>query len=184
MDPVAEQVADPATEPGTRSPADVPSIVSAYDWGALGHVCDVGGGDGTLVIALLNEYPALNGTVVDLPATAETARKMFEAAGLSDRATAVAGDFLGTLPTGPEGYLLSSVLHEWGDDDASAILRNCAAAAGEDGAVFVIEPVSATGARPGERGVAELTALAEGAGLVVVAVHTEGEVVIVELAAR
>lgn len=130
--------------PTTSSPA-TPAIVSAYDWGALGHVVDVGGGDGTLMIALLNEYPALRGTVVDLPATAETARKMLDAAGLSRRANAVAGDFLSALPRGAEGaegYVLSGVLHEWSDDDARAILCNCASAGGEDGAVFVIEPVA------------------------------------------
>jgi hypothetical protein len=162
----------------TERTVDAPSIVSAYDWGALGHVVDVGGGDGTLMIALLNEYPTLNGTVVDLPATAEVARKMIDAAGLSDRANAVAGDLLGELPDG-EGYLLSSVLHEWSDDDACAILRNCARAAGEDGAVFVIEPDGAGG-----RGVPELTTCAENAGLVVAAVHTAGTGAIVELAAR
>jgi hypothetical protein len=194
---------------------DAPSIVAAYDWGALGHVVDVGGGDGTLLIALLNEYPALHGTVVDLPATAEAARKMLQAAGLADRANAVAADVLEEVPAGAEGYLLSAVLHEQNDDDARAILRNCAAAAGEDGAVFVIEPaavdgvavdidalgitgssnaadgtgtaVSAGVASSGtghDRGIAELAALAENAGLVVAAVHTAGSVAIVELAAR
>jgi hypothetical protein len=153
------------------------SIVSAYDWGALGHVVDVGGGDGTLLIALLNEYPALRGTVVDLPDTAETARKMLDAAGLSDRGKAVAGDFFGGLPAGAEGYLLSGVLHEWSDEEARVILRNCAAAAGEDGAVFVIED--------GEgRDVTGLTALAADAGLTTVATHTPDGGAIVELAAR
>lgn len=163
----------------TERTVDAPSIVSAYDWGALGHVMDVGGGDGTLLIALLNEYPTLNGTVVDLPATAETARRMIEAAGLSDRANAVAADFLTEVPDGAEGYLLSSVLHEWSDDEACAILRNCARAAGEDGAIFVIEPDGAGG-----RGVPELTTCAENAGLVVTAVHTAGTTAIIELAAR
>ena len=117
-------------------------IVSAYDWGALGDVIDVGGGDGTLLVALLIEYPALRGTVVDLPGTAETARKVFAAAGLADRGNAVAGDFFGTLPAGAEGYQLCSVLHRWDDEQARAILRNCATAAGEDGAVFVIEKLA------------------------------------------
>lgn len=192
----------------TSSPdqaVDAPSIVSAYDWGALGHVVDVGGGDGSLLIALLNEYPALRGTVVDLPAAAETARKMLHAAGLSDRANAVAADPLDAVPDGAEGYVLSAVLCDRGDEDACAILRNCATAAGEDGAVFVIEPAApvdgvvvdtspfgvAGTSLPGPpvagrrtRGVAELTALAERAGLQVAAVHTAGTAAIVELAAR
>jgi len=205
-------------DPATSSPAmadrtvDAPSVVSAYDWGALGQVVDVGG-DGTLLIALLNEYPALSGTVFDLPAAAAAARKMFHAAGLSERANAVAGDILGQVPAGAEGYLLSSVLHDRDDDEACVILRNCASAAGEDGAVFVIEPVAyADGAVvdtsaldvPGTalaadvvapdavtspdggrvRGVPELSALAERAGLTVAAVHTAGTVAIAELVAR
>jgi hypothetical protein len=164
-----------------------PSIVSAYDWGVLGHVVDVGG-DGSLLIALLNEYPALRGTVADLPAAAETARKLLAAAGLSDRANAVAADPRHALPEGAEGYLLSAVLRDWDDDDACVILRNCATAAGADGAVFVIEVVASPrdDGEPGagERGVAELSALAESAGLVVSAVHTAGTAAIVELAAR
>jgi len=84
-------------------------------------------------------------------------------------------------------------LGPWGDDDARAILRNCAAAAGEDGAVFVIEKIAGAvrtemdlrglalfgGGR--ERDVVELTALAESAGLAVAAVHTAGAMVIFEL---
>jgi hypothetical protein len=167
---------------------DVPLIVSAYDWGVLGHVVDVGGGDGTLVIALLNEYATLRGTVVELPEPAEAARKLLAAAGLADRGQAVAGDFFGTLPTGAEGYLLCSVLHQWSDEEARAILRNCATAAGEDGAVFVIEKLadpqelaSSDGVRT--RDVGQLTMLAENAGLTVAAVHTADAIAILELSA-
>lgn len=162
---------------GEMLEVDASLVVSAYDWGALGDVVDVGGGDGTLLIALLNEYRALRGTVVDLPATAETARKMFTSAGLADRGNAVAGDFFNTLPPGAEGYLLCSVLHRWDDEHARAILRNCATAAGEDGAVFVIEKTT-------DATTTELTVLAESAGLAVAAVHTADTVAIIELAVR
>jgi hypothetical protein len=198
---------EPTTSSRTAATPDPSQIVSAYDWGALGDVIDVGGGDGTLLAALLVEYPALRGTVVDLPGTAETARKLFAAAGLADRGNAVGGDFFGVLPAGAEGYLLCSVLHRWDDEQARTILRNCATAAGEDGAVFVIEKVTdpATPSRHDthglaqladahdnvaghgdavgrERDVGELTVLAESAGLAAVAVHTAGTVAIIELA--
>jgi hypothetical protein len=188
-----EMAQDEPTTTSDVARVDASLVVSAYDWGALGHVVDVGGGDGTLLVALLNEYPALRGTVVDLPVVAETARKLLAAAGLADRADAVAGDFFGELPAGAEGYLLCSVLHQWSDEQARTILRNCVTAAGEDGAVFVIEPVTATAegdqSGPGlagggrDRDVGELVALAESAGLTVVAVHTADTIVIVELTA-
>jgi O-methyltransferase len=188
---------EPTTSPSaamtvvTCEVTDVPLIVSAYDWGTLGHVVDVGGGDGTLVIALLNEYATLRGTVVELPEPAEVARKLLAAAGLADRGQAVAGDFFGTLPTGAEGYLLCSVLQQWSDEEARAILRNCATAAGEDGAVFVIEKLAearalasaelASADRLRTRDVGQLTVLAENAGLAVSAVHTAEEIAILEL---
>ncbi|WP_291413391.1 methyltransferase [Actinophytocola sp.] len=150
------------------------------------------GGNGALLIALLNEFPALCGRVLDLPGTAETARKLIDAAGLSDRADAVSGDFFEPLPAGAEGYLLSAVIHNWGDADARRILRRCADAAGADGAVFVIERVAMGASTSSDlrnlawlggriRDVIELTALAESVGLVVAAVHTSGEIAVLEL---
>lgn len=161
----------------TSDSAEVARIVSAYDWGALGHVVDVGGGDGTLLIAMLNEYPALRGTVADVPETAETARRMLDAAGLTARANVVAADLFGELPSGAEGYLLSEVVRDRSDEDARAILHNCATTAGEDAAVFVIERLTDR-----TRDVPELTALAEDAGLTVAAVHQAEDITIVELA--
>lgn len=135
-----------------RMGADVaawaPAIVSAYDWGSLGHVVDVGGGNGSLLIALLTEHPALRGTVVDLRDTAEAARKALAAAGLANRTDVVAGSFFYPLPAGAGGYLLTAIIHDWDDEAARAILRRCAEAAGADGRVFVIEKIGHDGASP------------------------------------
>jgi hypothetical protein len=174
---MGDAMADKEMPQHERGRAELARIVSAYDWGALGHVVDVGGGDGMLLIALLNEYPALRGTVVDLPETAETARKMLDAAGLAARADAVAGDYFAELPSGAEGYLLSSVVRDRSDEEARAILHNCASNAGVDAAVFVIEPLP-----DNPRDIPQLTALAESAGLTVTAVHETVDVAIVELA--
>ncbi len=175
--------------------ADAPEIVSGFDWGSLGHVVDVGGGNGALMIALLTAYPALRGTVFDLPATAEAARRALTAAGLAGRADVVPGSFFDPLPPGAGGYLLSAILHDWNDDAACAILRRCAEAAGTEAPVFVVEKIGADGEslRTGmdlmmlvyfggkERGVAELTVLAPRAGFRVARVHPAGKLAIVEL---
>lgn len=177
---------------------DAPDIVPGYDWGALGHVVDIGGGNGALLVALLRAFPTLRGTVVDLPRTAEAARRAFEDAGLQDRADAVAGSFFDPLPPGAGGYLLSAIIHDWDDEPARAILRRCAEAAGEQGHVFIVEKIGSDGESlrtemdlrmlayfaGAERGVTELTALAETAGLQLVAVHPAGALSILELAAR
>lgn len=154
---------------------DALRVVTAYDWGALGDVVDVGGGDGTLLIALLNEYPSLRGIVLEQPEVAESARRRFDAAGVGDRAGAIAGDFFAELPAGAEGYLLDGVLGEWDDGDACRILLRCAEAAGEDGAVFVIEPAGAA------RDLDGLTALAGRAGLTVAHTHATDAITVLEL---
>ena len=175
--------------------ADAPDIVSAYDWGALGHVVDVGGGNAALLVALLTAHPALRGTVFDQPATAEAARKALMAAGLANRADVVPGSFFDPLPPGAGGYVLSAILHDWDDDAACAILRRCAEAAGTEAPVFVVEKIGADGEAlrtemdlrmpvyfgGKERGVAELGVLAESAGLKVARVHPAGKLAIVEL---
>lgn len=174
-----------------------PRIISAYDWGSLGHVVDVGGGNGTLLIALLTEYPSLRGTVVDLPDTAEAARKALAEAGFADRSEVVAGSFFDPLPPGAGGYLLSAIIHNWDDESASAILRRCGEAAGADGVILIVEKIGPEGRTVStemdlrvlawfggrERDVAELTALAADSGLKVTAVHPAGTLAIVELTA-
>lgn len=183
---------------GVDVAADAPAIVSAYDWAALGHVVDVGGGNGALLIAMLRAHPALRGTVVDLPGAAEAAQRALTAAGFAGRSDVVSGSFFDPLPPGAGGYVLSAILHDWDDEAARAILRRCAEAAGTGGAVFVVEKIGADGEslRTGmdlrvlvyfggrERGVAALTALAAAAGLSVAAVHPAGALSIVELIAR
>ncbi|MEU6889832.1 methyltransferase [Streptomyces viridosporus] len=140
----------------------------------------------------------MRGTVVDLPDTAATARTALADAGLADRGDAVAGDFFEPLPPGAGGYLLSSVIHDWGDDEARAILRRCAQAARPGGRVLVVERIGADGESPGtamdlrmlayyggkERGVAELSVLAEQCGLAVAAVHPAGALSVLELTVR
>ena len=164
---------------------DARSVAAAYDWSSLGHVYDLGGGNGVLLGGLLTAHPTLRGTVVELPGTASRAARYFREAGLADRAEAVEGSFFDELPAGGS-YLLSSVLHDWADKEALQILERCAdAVAGGDGRVFVIEETGES-ANTGmdlrmlayfagvERPLGELTRLARAAGLEVAAVHRAG----------
>jgi hypothetical protein len=174
-----------------------PDLLDSYDWGSFGHLVDVGGGDGSLLIALLTRYRRLRGTVLDLDATADAARQALRAAGLADRGTAVAGSFFDPLPAGADGYLLSWILHDWADEPARQILRRCAQAAGERGRVIVVESIRPDGRSPHtgmdlrmlafyggkERGVPELGALATDAALQVRQVLRAGGLVILELTA-
>ena len=124
---------------GRQLAAEAPAVAAAYDWSALGEVVDVGGGDGSLLIALLRAHPSLRGTVLDLAASAAAAARALAAAGLADRGRALTGSFFEPLPAGAGGYILSRVIPDWDDDDVRRILRNCAHAARPDGKVLVVE---------------------------------------------
>lgn len=167
---------------------DNKGITDAYDWAALGHLVDVGGGNGAQLEQLLLAHPGLTGTLVDLPSAAGDARRRFADAGLSERTTVVAGSFFDPLPPGAGGYLLSAIIHDWNDDAAVAILRRCAQAAGSKGVVLVVEAVGADGEAVStgmdlrmlayhtgrERPLGELAELAGRAGLAVCGVHPIG----------
>lgn len=112
------------------------------DWSGASHVVDVGGGTGALLISLLRAQPHLRATLVDLPATAAAAERELAAAGLARRCDVVAGSFFDPLPAGADVYVLSSIVHDWGDTDAAAILRRCAQAAGRGGRVLLGELVA------------------------------------------
>lgn len=106
---------------GADVAAWAPHILAAYDWGSLDHVVDVGGGNGTLLAALLSAHPRLRGTLFDQPRTAEAARRTLTAAGLDARSDVLSGSFFDRLPPGAGGYVLCAILHDW--DDEAATLR-------------------------------------------------------------
>lgn len=183
---------------GARLVADAPAIASAYPWGALGHLIDVGGGNGAMLIAILRASPGLRGTVLDLPGAVTRADHAIAAADLTDRADTVAGSAFDALPSGAGGYLVSSVLHDWPDEDAARILRRCAEAAGQTGTVLVIEEAAdditggtrdtvgdltmLTYVRGRNRTLGQLRALAGSVGLVLGPVATVGRRSIIEFA--
>ncbi|MEV7287897.1 methyltransferase [Streptomyces sp. NPDC093252] len=114
-------------------------VVTRFDWSRRSHLVDVGGGSGTLLLAVLAAHPELSGTLVEIDPAASAAREAIQAAGLGTRATVAEQSFFAPLPDGGDVYLLAQVLHDWDDADAVRILRRCAEAAGPDGRVLLVE---------------------------------------------
>ncbi|MFD0332601.1 methyltransferase [Streptomyces erythrogriseus] len=66
-------------------------------------------------------------------------REAHRGRGLTDRCTAVVGDFFDSVTPGADLYVLSHILHDWGDESAVSILRTCAAAMPAHGRLMVID---------------------------------------------
>lgn len=118
---------------------DPSPAVAGYPWDTLAEVVDVGGGNGTLLAALLAASPNLRGTLVELDGAAQDARRLFAERGLADRARVAVGSFFDPLPPGASAYVLSNLIHDWSDADAIRILSRCAEAAGATGKVLVVQ---------------------------------------------
>jgi SAM-dependent methyltransferase len=127
--------------PGHGVP-DPQVLADASDWPRIRTVVDVGGGTGTLLAAVLRAQPHVRGTLVDLPRTVARSAAIFEAAGVSDRVTCVGQSFFDPLPSGADLYLLKSVLSDWPDPEAAAILRRCGDAARPNGRVVILNGVT------------------------------------------
>ena len=119
--------------------------VAAYDFSHFDTIIDVGGGNGALLISILQAYPGPRGIVFDFPPAAERARQNIEAAGLSDRCSAIGGDALQTVPAGADAYVLSNFLIDMGDDRACAVLGRCRSAMTDRGTLLLIEWVMPSG---------------------------------------
>jgi SAM-dependent methyltransferase len=117
------------------------ALAAAYPFSSVRRVVDVGGGDGTLLITLLRAHPKLEGVLFDLPHVAKNARRRIEEAGLAERCAIVAGDVFASVPSGGDCYLLARVIHDWDDERAVAILRNCCRAMTEQGRLLLLERI-------------------------------------------
>jgi SAM-dependent methyltransferase len=109
----------------TFAPGTSAAMAAAYDFSQFGTVMDVGGGNGAILVGLLGANPKLRGIVFDRAGSAERAREKLAEAGLSARCDVAAGDFFQAVPAGADAYLLKHVIHDWNDEQATRILRNC-----------------------------------------------------------
>lgn len=137
--PVLSAIFNEAMAEHTRTVA--PCVVAGYDFSRFRTIVDVGGGNGTLIAAILEATPGLRGILFDTPAGVEAAGATLEAAGVADRCRIVEGDFFESVPDGGDACVLKSVIHDWDDDRSITILDNCRRAMPADGTLLLVEPV-------------------------------------------
>ncbi|WP_329431272.1 methyltransferase (plasmid) [Streptosporangium sp. NBC_01495] len=85
-------------------------------------IVDVGGGRGTLLAAILARRSSCRGVLLERDVVLPQARTYLIDRNVADRCQLIAGDFFTDLPPGHATYLLGSVVHNWGDLDASRLL--------------------------------------------------------------
>ncbi len=117
------------------------AIIGAHDFSGYPIVADIGGGDGSLLIAILSANPKVEGILFDRPEVVERAARRLTETGLGDRCRAVGGSFLEEVPSGADAYLMKWILHDWEDRDAGRILTVCRRAMVTGTDLIVVERV-------------------------------------------
>jgi len=124
------------------------AVINAYDFSPFRKIVDVGGGHGHLLTSILRAAPEASGVIFDLPAVVEGARARVEDEGLTNRCEIAGGDFFESVPEGGDAYVLKTIIHDWDEERALAILRNVHRAMKDDGKLLLIETVIEDGDGP------------------------------------
>ena len=123
----------------SNSAALAPRIATAYDFSQFDTLMDVGGGHGFLLSEILKTTKGLKGILFDLPGVSRQDEALLERSGVADRCEIVEGSFFDAVPRGANAIMLKSIIHDWDDEAARRILRNCRAALEPDGKVLICE---------------------------------------------
>jgi hypothetical protein len=135
------------------------AMLRAVDFTGISVLADLGGGNGSVLIAVLQKYPALRSILFDLPGVAERAKANVRAAGLADRCQVVGGSFFEAVPTGADAYLMRHIIHDWDDERSAQIVRNIHRAMSDRGRLLVVEIVIPPGNEPSFGKLLDLTML-------------------------
>jgi hypothetical protein len=139
-DPEASAVFNMAMQRWTEQVAGL--VATAYDFGSVESVIDIGGGTGALLAGILGAHPHLRGAVFDLPSGVGATDAYLGEHGLRDRVEIETGSFFESVPSGYDRYVLKSIVHDWDDEHGIDILRTCRAAMGEKARLLLVERVS------------------------------------------
>ncbi len=124
------------------------AMLEAYDFSGIHFLADIGGGNGSLIGAVLQRYPKLKGLLFELGHVVGRARESLKAYGVDDRCSVIEGNFFESLPSGADTYLFRHIIHDWTDEQSVQILNNCRKVIPNNGRLLIIEAVVPSGNEP------------------------------------
>jgi hypothetical protein len=133
----------------TFSKVLTPALLEAYDFSWLNGktLVDIGGGHGELLTAILKKFPEVRGAIFDLEHVRVGADARIQELGLSDRCHSAGGDFFESVPAA-DAYIMKHIIHDWNDERALTILKNCHRAGKDKARVILAEGILTPGNEP------------------------------------
>ena len=124
------------------------AMLEAYDFSGIEILADIGGGNGSLLSAVLQRYPTMKGILFDLAHVVGRAQANLQADGVADRCTVVEGSFFESIPSGADAYIFRHIIHDWNDEQCVQILSHCLQVIPANGKLLLVEAVVPTGNEP------------------------------------
>jgi hypothetical protein len=110
---------------------DYKTLPDVIDFSKHKSVMDVGGGYGAVLENIKAKYSNVECILFDLPKVIEKVTIPY--------IQKISGSFFEKIPSQSEAIILSRVLHDWNDEKANIILKNCFEALLNNGILYVIE---------------------------------------------
>jgi SAM-dependent methyltransferase len=117
------------------------AVLEAYEFSDAKTILDIGGGNGSMVLSILQRNPQVRGLVYDLPYMEKPANEGIRAAGAGERVRFQPGSFFESIPSGADVHLMKFILHDWDDAESIQILKHSREAITPGGRLVVIENV-------------------------------------------
>ena len=124
------------------------AMLAAFDFSDIRVLADIGGGNGSVLAAVLAKHPSLQAILFDRADVIDRAKANLTQAGLAERVQFIAGDFFQSVPGGADAYFLRHIIHDWDDQQATTILKNCRDVMPPGGRLLLAEFVLPDGPEP------------------------------------
>jgi SAM-dependent methyltransferase len=147
------------------STAIAPLVAEAYDFSGINRLTDIAGGHGYLLAQILKANPNVKGILFDVPPVIAGASALLEEEGVAGRVEKVSGDFFASVPEGADAYIMKHIIHDWDDEHATKILKNCRDAIKPHGKLLVIDQIVGPRNQPGLAKLMDLEMLVNPGGL-------------------
>ena len=117
------------------------ALATQFDFGRYRSHCDIGGSGGHLSVQIAMNHAHMNCISYDLDCVTPIAEEYIDHMGMRDRVTARAGDFMKEDLPSVEVMTMANVLHDWGLQDKTLLIRKAYDALSPGGSLVVMENI-------------------------------------------
>lgn len=112
------------------------AVTEVYDFSNFETICDVGGGQGIMLKAILEKSPNSKGLLFDMSSALKD-NFMFD---FKERTQIIEGSFFDQIPIA-DCMILKTIIHDWNDENSIKILTKCRESLKPNGKIILIEQI-------------------------------------------